>query len=92
MQKNAAGKDELARAKERLLTQIAYERDGVFIDIRAVSESVAAGDWSLGYRVENLIKRVSAEKMSQRVARRRTLAPTQEHSGGILEHVETEEN
>jgi zinc protease len=81
--KSMATTAELARAKERLLTQIAYERDGVFIDIRAVSESIAAGDWALGYRVENLIKRVGPKDV-QRVAKA-YLAPSQE-TRGTLEH------
>ena len=47
---------EVARARERILSQIADEHDGVFSEIRAVSESVAAGDWTLGYRFEEVIK------------------------------------
>ncbi len=78
--------DELARAKERLLTQIAYERDGMFIDIRAVSESIAAGDWTLGYRIEGLIGRVGPKDIA-RVAST-YLVPSQEVRG-ILEN-ETE--
>ena len=43
-------KEELDRAKERILAEGAMERDGVFTEIRATSESTAAGDWTLGYR------------------------------------------
>jgi zinc protease len=77
--------DEIARAKERLLTQIAYERDGMFIDIRAVSESIAAGDWTLGYRVEALIGRVKPADI-ERVAKT-YLVPSGEVRG-ILENEE----
>jgi zinc protease len=45
-------KAELDRARERLLSEIADEHDGIFNEIRAVSESIAAGDWTLSYRFE----------------------------------------
>ncbi len=61
--------DELARAKERILSQIAYERDGVFTEIRAVSEALAAGDWTLLYRLEKLIEKVKPRDIS-RVAKK----------------------
>ena len=46
---------ELAQAKERLLSQMASERDGILSEIRMVSEGIAAGDWTLGYTIERSI-------------------------------------
>jgi zinc protease len=51
--------EELARAKERLLSQFAQERDGVMGEIRIVSEAVAAGDWTLAYRLEMEIAKLT---------------------------------
>lgn len=47
--KKGVTKAELDRARERLLSQVADEHDGIFNEIRTVSESIAAGDWTFGY-------------------------------------------
>lgn len=73
---------ELARAKERLLSEAAYERDGVFKEIRAVSEMVAAGNWALGYRIEGSVKKLSPKDMA-RVAKK-YLRPSGETSGVLI--------
>jgi len=49
---------EVARARERILSQMAEERDGIFNEIRTVSESVAAGDWTFGYVFEDKIRKI----------------------------------
>jgi zinc protease len=41
--------DELLRAKERIRNDMASAQNGVFAEIRMVSEAVAAGDWRLFY-------------------------------------------
>lgn len=64
---------EIARARERILSQIAEEHDGVFSEIRAVSESIAAGDWTLGYRFENEVKKLTKADIS-RVAKKYLVA------------------
>lgn len=48
-------KQELAYARERVLAQGAASRDGVFNEIRAVSESLAAGNWALAYTIEKAV-------------------------------------
>ena len=57
--KEGPTKEELARAKQRLVSQFAFERDGVFSEIRAVSESIAAGDWALGFKLESAITKMT---------------------------------
>ena len=76
-------KGELSRAKERLLTQVAYERDGVFNEIRSVSEAVAAGDWALDYKLEAAFAKVTVKDVL-RVAKT-YLQPSQETSGMLLD-------
>jgi zinc protease len=44
---------ELSRAKARIASAGSLERDGVFNEIRMVSEGVAAGDWTFAYRFED---------------------------------------
>ena len=88
LQKTLPHKDELDRAKERLSTQISYERDGVYVDIRAVSESIAAGDWALGYRMEKLISAVLPRDVL-RVAKKYLIAS--QETTGILVHQQTTE-
>lgn len=57
--KEGITKAELDRARNRLLSEISQEHDGVFHEIRAVSESVAAGDWTLTYRLEADLKKLT---------------------------------
>jgi len=64
----APSKDELLRARERLLAQMAYDRDGVFASIRAVSESLAAGDWRLMFKLEKAINRVTQRQVMEAAA------------------------
>lgn len=67
--KQGATEEELSRAKERILAAVAAERDGVLNEARAVSEALAAGDWTLSYRLESEIAAVSLRDIT-RVARR----------------------
>lgn len=62
-------KEEFAYARERILAQGAASRDGVFNEIRTVSESVAAGDWALAYKIEQATLRVTPADI-KRVARK----------------------
>jgi zinc protease len=60
---------ELARARERILSQMAEERDGVFNEIRTVSESTAAGDWTFGYVFEEkirIVKRADIHRVAKK--------------------------
>ena len=62
-------KAELDHARERLLSEIADEHDGIFNEIRAVSESIAAGDWTLSYRFEEMLaalKRSDIDRVAQK--------------------------
>ncbi len=74
--------NELKYAKERILSHIAYERDGVFSEIRALSESIAAGDWTLGYRAEEMVRKVRPTDVL-RVAKK-YLKPSNETSGVLF--------
>lgn len=51
--------DEIKRAKERILADLAEEHDGIFAETRALSESIAAGDWRLRYQLEERIKKLT---------------------------------
>lgn len=74
--------EELARTKERLLSEAAYERDGVFSEIRAVSESIAAGDWTLGYKIEAAVKKLSPKDLGR--ITEKYLTPAGETSGVLI--------
>lgn len=80
--KTGVTKEELARAKERNLSYLAHEKDGVFMDIRTVSEAIAAGDWTLGYRMEGMIQKVTAADI-RRIAKE-YFSPKQETSGILI--------
>ncbi len=73
---------EIQRAKERLISEIASENDGVFTEIRAVSEAIAAGDWTLGYRMEELFAKVRASDILS--VARKYLVPSKETSGMLI--------
>jgi predicted Zn-dependent peptidase len=73
---------ELNRAKERILSEAANERDGVFIETRATSEAIAAGDWTLGYRFPKDVSKLTVKDI-ERVAKK-YFTPNLETSG-ILE-------
>ncbi|MDE1925153.1 MAG: insulinase family protein [Patescibacteria group bacterium] len=80
--KRGVSKDEVAGARERILAQSAYERDGVFTEVRAVSEATAAGDWTLGYRIEDAVKRIKPADIV-RVAKKYFI-PQKETSGILM--------
>ncbi len=67
--KQDVSEKELARTKERMLAESAYERDGVFTEARALSECIAAGDWRLGYKVEEGVKKLKPADLA-RVAKK----------------------
>ncbi len=77
--KTAPTKQELARAVEGIVSSSARERDGVLSETRALSESIAAGDWMLMYRLEKEIQKLKPSDLL-RVART-YLKPTAETSG-----------
>jgi zinc protease len=60
---------QLMYAKERLMSQFSAERDGVLNEARMVSEAIAAGDWTLNYRLVQDIKKVTAAD-TKRVAKK----------------------
>ena len=72
---------ELARAKERLLAECAYERDGVFTETRVLSEAIAAGDWTLAYRFEEAVEELKLQDLTR--AARKYLRKEGE-TGGVL--------
>ena len=74
---------ELTRARERILSQIADERDGIFNEIRAVSESIAAGDWKLGYAFEEQVKRLRPAAVNK--AAKKYLISKFETSGTLID-------
>jgi zinc protease len=80
--KKGITKEELARAKERVLTDAANERDGVFTEIRVTSEATAGGDWTLAYKFPKDVSKLTTNDI-QRVAKK-YFTPAQETSG-ILE-------
>jgi zinc protease len=51
-------KQELSRAQERIYSLFSAERDGVFNEIRALSEAIAAGEWTLAYSLEENVKKL----------------------------------
>jgi hypothetical protein len=71
-----------------LLSQAAEERDGIFTEMRAISESIAAGDWTLGYRFEEQLKKLKISQI-QAVASRYLVA-TAETSGILIDTLATD--
>jgi zinc protease len=74
---------ELKRAKERVLSMFSMERDGVFNEIRAVSEAIAAGDWALGYAIEEKIKKVTPTQIKE--AAKKYLSRQKETTGILID-------
>ncbi len=74
---------ELNRARTRLLSQIADERDGIYNEMRSVSESIAAGDWTLGYRFEEQIRKLRAADINAAI--NTYLLPAGETSGILID-------
>lgn len=58
MTKEAPRAAELARARERMLSEYAVEMDGAFAEVRTLSEGVAAGDWTLPCRAQHELEDV----------------------------------
>ena len=56
---------ELSRVKAQLHSQHSYDKDGIFREARNVSEAVAAGDWTLEYRLKELIEQVTVKDISR---------------------------
>lgn len=63
--KDGVTTEEVFRARARLLSESAQERDGVFREIRTVSEALAAGDWTLAYRFADQIKSMTAARINR---------------------------
>jgi zinc protease len=72
-------KPEIDRARERLLSQFTDENDGIFNEIRTVSESIAAGDWTLVYAFEEQLKKLKKSDIDRMA--RKYLIPSLETSG-----------
>ncbi len=81
--KEGPTKEELARAKERILTEVAPQRDGVLSEIRAVSEAIAAGDWTLAYRLAEQVNRLDTKEVARVAAK--YLARARETSGTLTD-------
>jgi zinc protease len=78
---------EITRARERILSQMAWRRDGIFNEIGTLSSSIAAGNWTLGYALEAQvkdIKRADIDRVAKKYLTRRG-----ETSGILLDTVET---
>jgi zinc protease len=58
---------ELQAAVAKTLANAAFERDGSYAVASGLNDSIAVGDWSLYYRLENAIRKVTVEDI-QRVA------------------------
>jgi zinc protease len=80
--KGGITKEELLRAKERVLTDAANERDGVMMETRVTSEAIAAGDWTFAYKFPKDVSKLTVADI-QRVAKK-YFTPAKETSG-ILE-------
>lgn len=67
--KNGVSASELARVKMQLLSQHSYDKDGILREAKNVSEAIAAGDWTLEYRLKELVQAVT-QKDVHAVARK----------------------
>lgn len=79
---NSVSAPELARAKKRMQAMFSRERDGIFNEIRALSEAVAAGDWALGYKLEAAIAKATPKELAR--AAKTYLTPRAETVGVLL--------
>ena len=61
-------KAEFTSTRTRLLSQTSAEHDGCMNEVASVSEAVAAGDWTLSYRMKELVNTVTQADI-KRVAR-----------------------
>ncbi|MDB5188328.1 MAG: hypothetical protein JWO50_848 [Candidatus Kaiserbacteria bacterium] len=73
---------ELKRAQTRILGQLAHDRDGAMNEVSALSEAVAAGDWTLVYRSEDDVKALTVRDI-QRIAKQYFI-PNNETSGTLV--------
>ena len=58
-------REDLKRAQEYILTTGAKSRDGVFGDAQAVSECIAAGDWTLDYKLEATVQKITSNDLKR---------------------------
>jgi zinc protease len=79
LQKKAPAAEELRRAKEQILAQLSYARDGILNELFAVNEAIAAGDWALAYDLAEKVKGATAADIL-RIARA-ALVPARETLG-----------
>src|SRR5690606_34257585 len=68
IQRDGVTDAEVAAAVSQLLAQMAYQRDGSFAIAGNLNESIAVGDWTTYYTVEEATRQVTAADV-QRVAR-----------------------
>lgn len=80
--KEGPSKQEVVRARERILSQMAMERDGVLSEARTLSESVAAGDWCLGYQLEQAVAKLTPKEVQR--AAQKYFTPKGETAGTLL--------
>lgn len=80
--KEGVTKEELEHAKERILSQSSLERDGAFNQVRAVSEAIAAGDWTLAFSIEEQVAKLRPADVNR--AAKKYLTPEGETSGLLL--------
>ncbi|HEY5383302.1 MAG TPA: pitrilysin family protein [Candidatus Paceibacterota bacterium] len=73
--------EELAHARERVLAEGSASTDGVFNEIRTVSESTSAGDWALAYKIEQAVKKTTPVDI-KRVAKK--YFNTSKETAGLL--------
>ena len=81
--KQGPAKAEVTRAQNRILSMNAVERDGVFNEVRSVSEAIAAGDWKLTYTIPEKVKKLEPSDVA-RVTR--NYLQTHRETVGILHH------
>lgn len=79
--KTGPSQAELQRVKAQLISQQAYDKDGIFREARNVSEAIAAGDWTLEYRFKALVDKVSIHDI--RTVAAKLLSPLQRTVGII---------
>lgn len=82
--RDGAQKAEIDRARTRALVQLAHSRDGVFDEVREVSEAVAAGDWALLYQYADTLENTTLSDID-RVARKYFIPRTE--TSGILSNL-----
>jgi len=65
LKKDGVTAQELQAAVAKMLADAAFERDGSFAVAGRLNESIAAGDWSLYYRLEDATRKVTAEDIKR---------------------------